>query len=271
MIRITDVTITYNDAEGLIKTLESLFAQEYSETVSLQVVVIDGGSSDNTQGVLEEYTDKFREKGIEYEFISESDNGIYDAMNKGILRAKGEWIMFLNAGDVLAESDTLRKMAEHILKDDINHSDVFYGDSIRTKSNGQELYLKPLPIAEIKKGMPFCHQSTLTRTELFRKRPYDTNFKISGDYEWFLGAYTEGQVFSCVPVCVCKFDASGVSSRKLYDNYIEAERVRSKYGVADKPMFRRIKAIAWFCLDRLHIGSDGLVMIAKMASKMRRS
>lgn len=243
---ISDITITYNNKEGLIRTLDSFLEQTNKD---FEVIVVDGGSEDGSEDVLKEYTPKFEDREIPYRFVSEKDNGRYDAMNKGITLAKGDWVCFINAGDRLSSDIVIDKVSNELSTE----YDIVYGDNRWCSDSNVDYHKASKNIDSIKKGLPFSHQSVFTRTELFKQRSYDSNLKISGDYEWFLGAYLENKRFKYVDICVSDFYLDGISSFNRYDTYKEVLKIREKYGVNDPFIIRGIKSIVWWGIDKLGV------------------
>lgn len=195
---VTVVTVCYNSANMIEKTLKSVTEQSYPNK---QYVVIDGASTDGTQKIVERYIDS-----IDH-FVSEPDNGIYHAMNKAMDVTKGEWVIFMNAGDVFVDNKVLSKVS-HRLSDDI---DVVYGD-IFTLSN-DELHIKEAPqeITRIHR-MPFCHQAVFTRTSLLRLFPFDEKYKLSADFKLYKQLSLEETVFIKLPIPITIYDRTGLSN-----------------------------------------------------------
>lgn len=252
---ISDVTITYNNKDGLIRTLESFLKQTVT---SFEVIVVDGGSKDGSLDVLNEYRHRFEERNISYRFVSEKDNGRYDAMNKGIHLAEGEWICFINAGDCLTNEGIIENVEKRLTPD----YDIVYGDNRWIDSTHVDYHKAGENIEVIKKGLPFSHQSVFTKTEFFRQRPYDSDLKISGDYEWFLGAYIEQKKFKYIDICVSDFYLDGISSFNRYDTYKEVLKIREKYGVNDPAIIRSVKSLVWWGIDKL--GVDNIKIAKKL-------
>ena len=117
------ITITFNAEEFIKQTVESILSQEFND---FEYIIIDGASKDRTLEIINSYEDKFREKGIKTSFYSEPDRGLYDAMNKGISKASGKYIWFINAGDTIAESDVAGKVFKSAID---NLPDFIYGET----------------------------------------------------------------------------------------------------------------------------------------------
>ncbi len=197
-IKISVVTVTRNAAPLLRKTIESVESQSYE---NLEYIVVDGASSDNSLEIIS------NSKGIT-RYVSEPDKGIYDAMNKGARMATGEWIIFMNAGDTFADTDTLCKLADEAGK--FPEADIIYGDVIRCGSVGEEIKVA----SDTLKGhrLAFCHQSVMCRRADLIKTPFDTSHKYSADFKLFKTLQCEGKRFHHARFPVAKFDTTGVSS-----------------------------------------------------------
>lgn len=195
---ITVVTVCYNSASMIEKTLRSVVEQNY---LNKEYVVIDGASTDGTKKIVDRFIDS-----IDY-FVSEPDNGIYHAMNKAVGVAKGEWIIFMNAGDVFVDNAVLEKVS-YSLSATI---DVLYGDILTSRNT--ELVLKEAP-SEIKSmhRMPFCHQAVFTRTSLLRSFPFDEKYKMSADFKLYKQLNRENATFRRLPLPITIYDRTGLSN-----------------------------------------------------------
>ena len=190
------VTVSYNAEKLVESTVRSIISQTYRD---YEFIVIDGGSTDNTLSILEMYKDK-----IDI-LISETDKGIYDAMNKAIGLASGNYINFMNCGDSFADENVLYNISLNVH----NCPDVIYGKTILNTSVGKYMSTPSAKICDsIKKIMPFCHQSSFVRLEIAQKHPFDLQFKVSADYNMFLQLYNEGCIFYYVdfPVSIYQYD-----------------------------------------------------------------
>ena len=150
------ITVTYNAEVCLEKTIQSVINQTYK---NIEYIIIDGGSSDKTLSIIKKY-----KKYIKY-WISEPDKGIYDAMNKGIKIAKGDYINFLNAGDFYYENNVLSYLFDNLDKS----VDLLYGDSYLIDQNGVNVRLLKAGVLNrytVKKGMAACHQSIFIKRQI---------------------------------------------------------------------------------------------------------
>lgn len=210
-LKISVVTICYNAAKEIENTILSVINQTYD---NIEYIIIDGGSKDGTIDIIKKYSDK-----IDY-FISEPDNGIYDAMNKGIAVASGEYINFMNAGDSFYSNTTVEEIFG---KNDIT-ADIIYGDAIFVYPHGK-LLVKPRNIEVIRMRSVIFHQSSFTKAKILKDNKFDTTFKIAGDYNFFFQQYIAGRQFHYIPIPMSYFDAYGVSSTNISLKYKENVRV----------------------------------------------
>jgi len=203
------ITINKNNAGGLEKTIQSVVCQTYTD---LEYIVIDGASGDESVEIIKKYADK-----INY-WVSEPDTGIYNAMNKGICEAKGEYCLFLNSGDWLISSSTLDNVFKEISG---NPSDIFYSDRINT-DNTIVRYPKSMTIDFLLERR-INHQNSLLRRSLFLKHGlYNENLKIASDWEYFLNEYWRYKsTFYHIETNISVFDIHGIGSQKSVERFAE--------------------------------------------------
>ena len=188
MIRITYVTITYNAASVLQRTLDSILCQDYSEIVHL---IIDGASTDTTLQLVDDYIERSNASGGGHriQVTSEPDKGIYDAMNKGLRSIEGDYVCFLNAGDFLPAPDTVSKIVGKV-ESCGSLPAVLYGDTDIVNSEGRFLHHRRLSTPEqlswksFRQGMLVCHQAFYARTDFAIATPYDLRYRYSADVDW---------------------------------------------------------------------------------------
>ncbi len=186
MIRITYVTITYNAAKVLQRTLDSVLSQDYPHIVHL---IIDGASTDDTMQLVDAYIDRSNaaDNGHSIQVTSEPDKGIYDAMNKGLRSITGDYVCFLNAGDFLPASDTVSRIVEKVGD---QSPAVLYGDTDIVDGEGRFLHHRRLAPPEhlswksFRQGMLVCHQAFYARTDFAIATPYDLRYRYSADVDW---------------------------------------------------------------------------------------
>lgn len=183
---ITYVTVTYNAANVLQRTLDSVLAQDYPDIVHL---IIDGDSKDGTQEMVNDYIECSNDSGNGHriQLMSEPDKGIYDAMNKGLRSLDGDYVCFLNAGDFLPASDTVSRIAAAVAE---SAPAVLYGDTDIVDAEGRFLHHRRLAPPEnltwksFRHGMLVCHQAFYARTDFAIATPYDQQYRYSADVDW---------------------------------------------------------------------------------------
>ena len=208
--KISVVTVCYNVCDDLRKTILSVANQTYQ---NLEYIIIDGDSSDDTLDVINEnktHIDKW---------ISEPDKGIYDAMNKGIDLATGDWIIFMNAGDCFYNNTVISDVFSKKYNDDVK---LIYGD---VALDFGSLGILPKKFAKIPaEKIPFeiCHQSVFTDTNILKKIHYDLSFKICADCNSFAKISKMGFKLEYTPFFVSVFEVvNGVSSKRVIQSYKE--------------------------------------------------
>ena len=187
MIRITYVTITYNAAQVLQRTLDSVLSQDYPNIVHL---IVDGASTDDTLKLVDDYIARSNAAGNGHriQVTSEPDKGIYDAMNKGLRSLDGDYVCYLNAGDFLPSPDTVSKIAQQV--ENVQCPAVLYGDTDIVDSEGRFLRHRRLAPPEnltwrsFRHGMLVCHQAFYARTDFAIATPYDMQYRYSADVDW---------------------------------------------------------------------------------------
>ena len=229
MIRISIVTITFNAAHTLQRTLDSVLAQSYPH---IEHLIIDGASTDSTVEIAERYQAQSRHEVI---ISSEPDKGLYDAMNKGLQRATGDYIVFLNAGDSLYAPDTIGQVADCARE----YPAVVYGDTAITDGEGHFLHLRrhrppeQLTWRSFKKGMLVCHQAFYARLDIARQFPYNLQYRHSADVDWCIRIMKEAdrQGLSLVNThaVVANFEEGGDTTQHHRASLIERFRVMAAH------------------------------------------
>lgn len=231
---VTVVTATFNALAGLRETVASVAAQTFG---SVEHVIVDGGSSDGTQDYLASLGDRVR-------WISEADDGIADAMNKGIAMAWGEYVLVLHAEDRFFKSDSLQTIVPFLSKSaDIVSCDIFIEEAgnlrlLRSTDGGLHgLLHTPVP-----------HQGVLCRRNLFEKiGNFDRQYRIAMDYEWFLRAIAAGIKIQTTSLPLSIMPATGISARNdwpsLRARLDEDRTLHLKY--ARGPLMRGLYHLYW--------------------------
>ena len=210
------ITINYNNSEGLLRTLTSVKNQN---TTNYELIVIDGGSLENDLLIINSF------KSIISYTISEKDKGVYDAMNKGIKQATGDFLIFMNSGDAFYENDTLQKFED--LKMLHQQYDVIYGDVNAVGLYSQQIIQQPFNLSRsFFLNHTLNHQATFIHKKLFDEFGlYSTHYKISSDYEFFLKCYLKyPKKFSYHPFVVCDFYMDGISQNSNNFKLVGQER-----------------------------------------------
>ena len=192
MIRFTVVTITYNAEAVLQRTLDSVLCQTYE---GVEHLIIDGASKDATLSIAADYKQRSDESDNGHQVIiaSEPDHGIYDAMNKGLTQASGDYIVYMNAGDFFPHDDTLEQIVHRCRLGELPSDElpgVLYGNTDIVDGQGRYLHPRRLqPPARLtwrsfRQGMVVCHQAFYARTDIAKNLQYDTCYKFSADVDW---------------------------------------------------------------------------------------
>lgn len=196
MMRFTIITCTYNAADVLQPTLDSIAAQQYP---AVEHLIIDGGSADATVSIAQRYkqqTEAEEPQGRTVVVTSEPDKGLYDAMNKGLAKATGDYLVFLNAGDTLPDADTLADIARTVGNE---RPGVLYGDTDIVDREGHFLRHRRLAPPEhltwhsFRHGMLVCHQAFYARTDLAKRNLYDLSYRFSADVDWCIRVMKEAE------------------------------------------------------------------------------
>lgn len=211
--KISVITISYNNKEGLEKTLKSVTSQDYTD---FEYIVIDGGSNDGSKEIIEKYSYKISH------WVSEPDKGIYHAMNKGIEAANGEYLLFLNSGDEFYNKNSISIGSEYLNNEDLVYFDLEVVDNETRfiKNYARELslfyfYYESLP-----------HPATFIKKNAFERFGlYDENLKIVSDWKWFtLSVCTHLCTFKHIDKTLSTFYLDGISSSIENRNKITKER-----------------------------------------------
>lgn len=221
MPKLSIVTATYNAAATLNQTIDSILGQTYSD---YEYIVIDGGSTDGTVDILKQYDGRVN-------WISEPDKGIYDAFNKGVMRATGEYIYFIGADDMLFERDTLEKAICHL----DGNVDVLSGGiyAVDEKYAIEKFYSGVFANnKETYKGGMIPHPGMFVKKELVRKYMFDCNYKIAADYKFFLQCYLDKSVkFEFISQPVAFFSNGGTCNENFEKTVIEDISVEKEFNI----------------------------------------
>ena len=198
-MKLSIITVNLNNRDGLQKTIDSVVSQTFKD---FEWIVIDGGSTDGSEELIAQYADHFAY------WVSEPDKGIYNAMNKGIKVANGEYLLFLNSGDWLYGENILEECFA------INrNANILYCDCVIKKGSTfvNRNYSDNLSFAEFY-DTSLCHQSTLIKAILLKDNLYDESLKIVSDWKFFLQKALEGRSFQHIDIPLSVYNLEGVSS-----------------------------------------------------------
>lgn len=219
--KISIITISYNCAKDLEQTIKSVINQNYS---NIEYIIVDGKSKDNTLNIIKKYS-----YGIT-KWVSEPDTGVYNAMNKGIKMATGDWVNFMNAGDVFHDGNVISNFVKEIKgKENII---LAYGKTIAVEKERKREY-NLYPLSTISYQTPFCHQSTFIKN-LGKEILYDERIRIVADYALFYALYYKygSSSFLKMNFYVADYDVTeGISKNPIFKYEQQRERlnIRSQH------------------------------------------
>ncbi len=241
------ITVSYNSAKTINDTIESVLNQSYAH---IEYVIVDGNSKDNTVDIIESYDEAFKKKGISYKWISEEDRGIYDAMNKAILLTTGELVGILNSDDWY-EQNALEEIID--LFDYNNKLTIYAGEMNRVNENNIPYkinYNNKRVSKTIHKVMPINHPASFVHREVYNTIGlFDTQYKLSADYDFIFRAYKSGISFLFTDEIIVNMRNCGATSQ-LKNIWITAKEdllIRKKNDV-NWPNIYYIKKMAFNCL-----------------------
>ncbi len=209
---ISIVTINFNDGPYLSKTIESILKQDYPNK---EFIVVDGGSTDQSKAIIQTYGHAIDQ------WVSERDHGVFDAMNKGVGMAKGDYINFMNAGDWFLSPDVISKVFE---REESRKADLVYGNHEVHYPNFVKKK-QALPLRFLWRHMAFSHQALFTKRALLIKHPFDLNFKIAADFNFIFNSYLRGYSFYYANVAIAGYLAGGQSETKVINAYLENKKI----------------------------------------------
>ena len=218
------ITVTYNAGKVLEDTIQSVVFQTYR---NVEYIIVDGGSTDNTLDVVHKYQERISK------VISEPDKGLYDAMNKGIRMATGDYLCFLNAGDELHENETLQKIVYTLKGKEL--PDVIYGETAIVDEEGHFLHMRRLSTPEhlhwksFKEGMLVCHQAFLTRRELALANPYDLRYLFSADFDWCIRIMKQSKNLHNTHLTLIDYLNEGMTTQNHKASLKERFRIMTKH------------------------------------------
>ena len=217
--KISVITVVYNGKNTVEKTIQSVLGQGYD---NIEYIIIDGGSTDGTLNIIRRYANKITK------WISEKDNGIYDAMNKGVSHATGDIIAFLNSDDWYFP-DAISYVAEQFLKEDI---DILFSGVTRQDEDEKrtDRYPKIFSSEEGYERIAVFHPSTFAQKKIFGKIGlFNISYKIAADYEWLIRVKKHGFYMKCIDYVTTYYSDGGISNKYWEEAQNEAEKIELKY------------------------------------------
>ncbi len=231
----TAITVTYNAKETLMRTLKSVQEQTYPH---IEHIIVDGNSTDGTVQLIKENTTKHTK------WISEKDNGIYDAMNKATTMASGIYICYLNAGDAFYDKHTVEKIIATAQQ--YHHPDILYGETVVINNQGSFLHNRRLKAPErlhwqsFKQGMLVCHQAFITKRSIFE--PYDLAYSFSADIDWCIRLMKKSQTIVNTHEVIIKYLNQGTTTANRSASLKERYQIMTKHYGAISTLLHH----AWF-------------------------
>ena len=220
--KLSVITVVYNNVQDVERTMLSVLGQTYD---NVEYIIIDGLSTDGTLAVINRYADSISK------FISEKDKGIYDAMNKGLAMATGDYVVFMNSGDEFYDAETVAAVFATA-----NDADIYYGETEMIAGDGQSLgqrrHKAPNKFTwkDFKYGMSISHQAIYIRRDL--TEPYDNKYQLSADIDWIIRAAKKAAKIVNVNRYVAKYLVGGMSKKKHRQSLQERfDIMKENYGL----------------------------------------
>lgn len=224
------ITVTYNAGAVLEDTIQSIITQTYR---NVEYIIVDGASTDHTLHIIERYREHI------HTVVSEPDKGLYDAMNKGLRLATGDYICFLNAGDCLHEDDTLQGIVHSVLAnhDGTEVPDVIYGETAIVDNEGHFIRMRRLSPPEhlnwksFKQGMLVCHQAFFARRAIAPL--YDLHYRFSADFDWCIRVMKQSNVLHNTHLTLIDYLEEGLTTHNHQASLLERFHIMCRhYGTA---------------------------------------
>jgi len=226
---ISIVTICFNSAKTIRKTIESVLNQTYT---NIEYILVDGASIDDTVAIIKEYEQQFIAKGIIYRWISELDNGIYDALNKGILLATGEWLGIIHSDDWY-EADALEKL---FITEAIEDYDLVYG-LVKVIAQNNQIHSVEQKMFTSLPTDPMQHQGVFVKRKLHEDIGlYSTSYKIAADYDFLLKCFLANKKAKFILCVVASFSRVGISNsdKMAHISVLETYQILYRNGLISK-------------------------------------
>ncbi|MCQ2095121.1 MAG: glycosyltransferase [Bacteroidaceae bacterium] len=243
-VRISVITVCLNSEGSIEQTIQSVLGQTYG---NIEYIIIDGASTDGTLDIISKYRDRLSV------FLSEKDDGIYDAMNKGVAAATGDWIHFKNSGDTFVSPDTLKEVFSHPIPDD---TQILHGNCIYTNRLGR-LRQKPALASAVKSStMPVLHPASFIRSDLHKAHPFDTSYKSCADYDFMLSRMEGGCRFHYIDQDIALFPIGGYAMRNFRLTALENHRILKSHGYQASVLSLSLQVIRGWLYSRIAMSSQ---------------
>jgi len=216
--KLSVITVVFNNVRGIERTMLSVLNQTY---INIEYIVIDGLSNDGTLEIIRKFRDRIK-------LVSEKDNGIYDAMNKGLNMATGDYVLFMNSGDEIYATDTVAKV--FAVADD---ADIYYGETEMINDDGESFGRRRHKAPEkftwrsFKYGMSVSHQAIYIKRSLTER--YSMRYHLSADIDWIIRAAKKAKKIVKVEGYVAKYLVGGMSKQKHRQSLIERFAIMTRY------------------------------------------
>lgn len=253
-IVITVITVCFNAEQCIEDTIQSVLRQSYK---NIEYIIKDGMSKDKTEEKIKKYMDDYP-----IQYIASKDGGIYDAMNQASKLASGEYVIFLNAGDLFAGEQVVAQIAEEIQKN--NYPDLIYGDGIFISPDNTSLKQTMSKLATHKLwyvlGGAICHQCIFAKTNLLKEFPFLLEYSICADREWMIQMLEKGKRFVHVNIEIAKCLEDGYSLQNIAKYEQETRKCIQEH-------FPVLKYV-WYLLERLKKNKTVSICLSKLWKKM---
>ena len=222
--KFTIITVTYNAGKVLEKTIQSVISQSYR---NVEYIIVDGKSKDNTLKIADLYKEWI------HNLVSEPDKVLYDAMNKGIRLATGNYLCFLNAGDKLHDENTLQRIVDSLKEK--TQPDVLYGETAIVDENGNFLHMRRLSTPQelnwksFRQGMLVCHQAFFAKRELAVQEPYLLDYRFSADFDWCIRIMKKAKCLHNTRLTIIDYLNEGMTTQNHKASLKERFRIMVKH------------------------------------------
>lgn len=247
-VKFSIITVTFNTSQCLEKTIQSIVSQFNFSSSIIEYIIVDGYSTDSTLSVVKKYESYISR------WISELDNGIYDAMNKGLNLATGDYIWFINAGDLIYSENTIQKIIDKL---DLNYlPDIIYGETEIIDFKGNSLGLRRLKSPEVldwkkfRMGMLVCHQSFLVKRKIAEN--YNLQYKFVADYDWCIQCMKKANFIYNTHLVLSRFLNFGISTTYRKKSLKERYQIMCKnYGMIPTLFYHFWFVIRFYIVHRV--------------------